>query len=121
METDLDSSYHRLLGRTSAIVFCGCPHRGSDAAGWGLTASKLIASAFGDANYKLISNLEIDSETLDLIQDDFLKTLHRRVSVSDSIFRVHSFQEGRAITGIKGLNTKVWILETALLHRSLYY
>lgn len=92
MESSLDASYHDLVRRVSAIVFCGCPHRG-------------MVVALADSNSKLLSDLEVDSEILDIIQDDFLKTLRR--TLSKSKFRVYSFLEGRPMTGIKGLNRKV--------------
>lgn len=115
MESSLDASHHFLISRVSAVVFCGCPHRGASAAAWGYLASKLIAVAFADSTSKLLSDLEIDSEILDVIQDDFLKTLHR--TLTNSSFRVHSFLEGRAVTGIKGLNSKVCIAKTNFYFR----
>ena len=110
MESSLNVIHHYLISRVFAVVFCGCPHRGANAAAWGSLASKLIAAALADSNSKLLSDLEVDSEILDIIQDDFLKTLHR--TLSNPKFRVHSFLEGRAVTGIKGLNSKVCIAET---------
>ena len=115
MESSLDASHHCLIGRVSAVVFCGCPHRGASAAAWGYLASKLIAVAFADSTSKLLSDLEIDSEILDVIQDDFLKTLRR--TLTGSTFRVHSFLEGRAVTGIRGLNSKVCIAKTNFYFR----
>ena len=82
-------------------------------AGWGGLASKLIAVTLADSNSKLLSDLEIDSEILDLIQDDFLKTLHR--TLTSPAFRVHSFLEGRAMTGIKGLNSRVCFAKGTVL------
>jgi len=75
MESNLDDKLHVLLRRVSAIVFCGCPHRGADAASWGLLASRMVAFALADANSRLLSDLEVDSEILDLINEDFLTTL----------------------------------------------
>ncbi|KAK4108082.1 hypothetical protein N656DRAFT_452244 [Canariomyces notabilis] len=103
MESSLDDRFRQSLRRISAVVFCGCHHRGSDAASWGLLASKLIALALADSNSKLLSDLEVDSAILDLIHDDFLKTLSR----APSPIRIHSFQESRPLTGIKGLNSKI--------------
>lgn len=84
------------------MVFCGCPHRGSNAAAWGAMLSKLVAVAFVDSTTRLLSDLDIDSQILDMIQDEFLRTLE----YSDSM-KIHSFLEGRALTGIKGLDGKV--------------
>jgi hypothetical protein len=63
----------------------------------------LIAVALADSNSKLLSDLEVDSDILDLIHDDFLKTLSR----APFPIRIHSFQESRPVTGIRGLNSKV--------------
>jgi hypothetical protein len=118
MESSLDTSHRGLISRVSAVVFCGCPHRGAVVAAWGDLASNLIAVAFADSNSKLLSDLKIDSGILDVIQGDFLKTLHR--TLSNPTFRVHSFLEGRAIAGVKGLNSKVRIAQIDIFFRRHY-
>jgi 2-polyprenyl-3-methyl-5-hydroxy-6-metoxy-1,4-benzoquinol methylase len=100
MQTHLDLRYLHFLHRIQAIIFCGTPHRGSNAAAWGRIAAKLVAVALMDANSKLLSDLRVDSEILDLIQEDFLKLLHH-VPMT-----IHTFQEGRAVVGVKGVNGK---------------
>lgn len=102
MDSSRDKSLTQLLGRVSAVVFCGCPHRGSNAAAWAAMLSKLVAVAFIDSTTRLLSDLDIDSQILDMIQDNFLRTLD-----SSNSMRIHSFLEGRAMTGIKGLDGKV--------------
>ncbi|KAI3343365.1 hypothetical protein F4824DRAFT_493613 [Ustulina deusta] len=87
--------------RTKLIVFLGTPHRGSSYAGWGVIASNLASLAFQDSNKGIVRTLEVNSEVLDNIQDEFL-----RIADSTSI-KVHSFQEARAISGVKGLHGKV--------------
>lgn len=115
MESSFDNGYVRLFRRVSAVVFCGCPHRGSDTASWGLLASNLVAVAMTDANSKLLSELEVDSEILDLIQDAFLITLRKAHSdPSNSTIRIHSFLEGKPVTGVRGLNRKVGKVNLAL-------
>ncbi|KAK4207908.1 hypothetical protein QBC37DRAFT_264704, partial [Rhypophila decipiens] len=103
MESDVDQQYHQLLARVSAIVFCGCPHRGADTASWGLLALKLASVALVGSNPELLSALEVNSAILDLVHEDFLKT-HRR---SLSKVRIHSFLESRPLSGIKGLDSQV--------------
>jgi hypothetical protein len=103
MQSSVDTRYQQLFLRIQAVVFCGTPHRGSNAATWAKLADNLIAVAFMDANSRLLSDLQVDSKVLDLIQENFLKTLHQ------ASIRVHSFQEGRALTGVKGLHSKVSI------------
>ncbi|KAI0466857.1 hypothetical protein F4859DRAFT_518693 [Xylaria cf. heliscus] len=87
--------------RTKLVVFLGTPHRGSSYAGWGVIASNLASLAFHDANKKIVQALEVNSEVLDNIQDEFLRIAHR------AGIKVHSFQEARAISGVKGLHGKV--------------
>ncbi|KAI3322899.1 hypothetical protein HD806DRAFT_544955 [Xylariaceae sp. AK1471] len=87
--------------RTKLIVFLGTPHRGSSYAGWGVIASNLASLAFQDSNKRIVKSLEVNSEVLDNIQDEFLRIAH------DIRMKVHSFQEARAISGVKGLHGKV--------------
>ncbi|KAF2968399.1 hypothetical protein GQX73_g5137 [Xylaria multiplex] len=101
MHSSIDVRYQRLSHRIWAVVFCGSPHRGSDAAAWGKLATNLIAVALMDSNSRLFSDLQVDSRVLSRIQADFLKALWR------APLRIHSFQEGRALTGVKGLDSKV--------------
>lgn len=84
-------------------------------ASWGKLASRLAAVAMTDSNSKLLSDLEVNSEILDLIQDEFLMTLRKTQSgPSHSTFHIYSFIEGRAVTGVRGFNSKVCIAETIL-------
>ncbi|TRX96992.1 hypothetical protein FHL15_002298 [Xylaria flabelliformis] len=87
--------------RTKLIIFLGTPHRGSSYAGWGAIASNLVSLAFQDSNKGIVQSLEVNSEALDNIQEEFLRIAHK-----DGI-KVHSFQEARAISGVKGLHGKV--------------
>ncbi|KAJ3561843.1 hypothetical protein NPX13_g8787 [Xylaria arbuscula] len=52
-------------------------------------------------NKRIIQTLEMNSEILDNIHDEFLKV------VESGHIKVHSFFEARAITGIKGLDDKI--------------
>ncbi|RYP43653.1 hypothetical protein DL768_009806 [Monosporascus sp. mg162] len=57
--------------------------------------------AFQDSNKRIVKTLEVNSEVLDNIQDEFLQIVH------DAGIKVHSFQEARGISGVKGLHEKV--------------
>lgn len=103
MHTNLNTLYKACYDRIGGVVFCGTPHRGSDAAGWGVLASRMVTMAFMDSNAKLLSDLRTDSEALDIIQEEFLEIL----CLSPTSIRVHSFQEGRALSGVKGFDDKV--------------
>ena len=54
-----------------------------------------------DSNKKILETLEVNNEVLDNIQEEFKTIVHK----SDLI--VHSFQEARGISGMKGLHNKV--------------
>ncbi|TEY24921.1 hypothetical protein BOTCAL_1346g00010 [Botryotinia calthae] len=87
--------------RTRLIVFLGTPHRGSTYAEWSKIASNLTRLALQDTNQKTLKILEVNSEVLDNIHEEF-KTI-----VLQNDIKIHSFQEARAISGIKGLNDKI--------------
>lgn len=87
--------------RTKLIIFLGTPHRGSAYAGWGEIASNLALLALQDSNKNIIKTLEVNSEVLDNIHEEF-KTI-----ADQSRIRIHSFQEARGISGMKGLHNKV--------------
>lgn len=54
-----------------------------------------------DSNKNLIKTLEVNSEVLDRIHEEF-------TTIADqSRIRIHSFQEAKGISGIKGLHNKV--------------
>lgn len=52
-------------------------------------------------NTRLLRDLQVDSQILDLIQDEFLKLLYERS------IKVHTFQEGRGLSGVQGFTGKV--------------
>ncbi|KAI0179599.1 hypothetical protein GGR52DRAFT_579405 [Hypoxylon sp. FL1284] len=87
--------------RTKLVVFLGTPHRGSSSAGWGTIASNLASLALQDTSKRIIKTLEVNSEVLDNIHDEF------QGIVLDKRIHIHSFQEARDISGIKGPHGKV--------------
>ena len=87
--------------RTKLIIFLGTPHRGSSSADWGQIASNMARLALQDSNKKILETLEVSSEVLDNIQEEFKTIVH------ENDLRVHSFQEARGISGMKGLHNKV--------------
>ncbi|PVH98333.1 hypothetical protein DM02DRAFT_531366, partial [Periconia macrospinosa] len=86
--------------RTKLVIFLGTPHRGSAYAGWGEIASNLARLALQDTNKKILEALEVNSEVLDNIHEEF-KTIVYKGGV-----KIHSFQEARGISGMKGLDEK---------------
>ncbi|CAG5158963.1 uncharacterized protein ALTATR162_LOCUS5343 [Alternaria atra] len=87
--------------QTKFIIFLGTPHRGSAYAGWGQIASNLARLALQDSNKRLLETLEVNNEVLDNIHEEF-KTIAFKGTL-----KVHTFQESRGISGMKGLNEKV--------------
>lgn len=57
--------------------------------------------ALQDSNKKVLETLEVNSEILDNIQEAFKTIVH------EDGLKVHSFQEARGISGMKGLHYKV--------------
>ena len=87
--------------RTKLVIFLGTPHRGSTCADWGQIASNLAQLALQDSNSMILKTLEVNSEVLENIQEEFIKIAY------DGDIKIHSFQEARAMTGLKGFNGKV--------------
>ncbi|KAI1128486.1 hypothetical protein F5Y10DRAFT_265123 [Nemania abortiva] len=87
--------------RTKFIVFLGTPHRGSSSVGWGIIASNLAKLVLQDTNKRILKTLEPNGEVLDNIHEEFVRIM------SAGNIGVHSFQEAKAMTGVKGLNGKV--------------
>ena len=87
--------------RTKLVIFLGTPHRGSAYAGWGQIASNLARVALQDSNKRLLETLEVNNEVLDNIHEEF-KTIAFKGTL-----KIHTFQESRGVSGIKGLSEKV--------------
>ena len=95
---------------TKLIVFLGTPHRGSAYAGWGQIASNLARLTLQDTNKKILPTLEVNSEVLDNINEEFTDIVHK------SGIKIHSFQEARGISGMKGLHEKVYCVPMIYLN-----
>ncbi|RYP36178.1 hypothetical protein DL767_003510 [Monosporascus sp. MG133] len=87
--------------RTKLIIFLGTPHRGSSSAGWGEITANLASLSLQDSNKEIVKTLEVNSEVLNNINEQF------QPIVPQFGIRIHSFQEARGITGMKGLHNKV--------------
>ena len=87
--------------QTKLILFLGTPHRGSGSVGWGVIVSNLARLGLQDSNKNLLEALEVNSEVLDNIHDEF-KTI-----AFNGTIKIHSFQEAHGITGMRGLENKV--------------
>ncbi|PVH68096.1 hypothetical protein DL98DRAFT_662333 [Cadophora sp. DSE1049] len=100
-QESMDPKFSKVVDRVDTVMFFGTPHRGSDIASWGRIASNIANAALQDTNGSLLTDLQVDSQILDLIHDDFLKVLHKKN------IKIHSFQEGRGLIGVKGFSGKV--------------
>jgi len=95
---------------TKLIIFLGTPHRGSAYAGWGQIASNLARLTLQDTNKKILETLEVNSEVLDYINENFTDIVYK------SEIKIHSFQEARGISGMKGLHEKVYYVPMIYLN-----
>ncbi|UPL00108.1 hypothetical protein LCI18_011042 [Fusarium solani-melongenae] len=57
--------------------------------------------ALQNANKKIVQTLEVNSEVLDNIHEEFVKIM------LETGLKIHSFQEGRGLSGVKGFSGKV--------------
>ena len=64
-------------------------------------ASNLARLALQDSHKGIVKTLKVDSEVLDNIHGEFVKT-----AIKQGIL-IHSFQEGRGMSGMRGLHEKV--------------
>ena len=87
--------------RAQLIVFLGTPHRGSGYAGLGVLVSNSANVMLQDSHKKIVETLTPNNEVLDNIHEEFKGILH------ESGFKIHSFQEARGLSGIKGMSGKV--------------
>ncbi|KAL9110543.1 MAG: hypothetical protein Q9227_004901 [Pyrenula ochraceoflavens] len=95
------SEYRQLYESTFACIFFGTPHRGSDKTSWALLARRLALLTLKDSNDKLIRNLEPNDEALNILREEFSQVL------GDQRIKLHTLQEERGISGVKGLSGKI--------------
>ena len=67
----------------------------------GVIATRIASVALMDTNKRNLRDLQPNSAFLLVIGDEFSKML------KENAFRIHSFQESRGISGVRGLNGKV--------------
>jgi hypothetical protein len=97
-----DKDLKDILASTTAVLFFGTPHRGSQWANTGKIVAK-FAGAFGLST----SNLNLDllapnNALLELLRDDFIK----RLDTQEKLY-VTSFQENLGFKGFKGFDERV--------------
>lgn len=96
--THADASEERdlldIADSTSAVVFMGTPHRGSDAAKLGDIARQLASALLVDTNAAILDTLGLQNEDLVRCQHSFARIWEKRR------FRLKTFQENRALTGL---------------------
>jgi hypothetical protein len=91
---------------THGIIFMSVPHRGGN---WVSLAKNISALALGNADLQVLHALDVGSETLERLSEDFVALL------KDDIFKIHTFQETRDMVGIPGLIGKVNVCYPILL------
>ena len=86
---------------SSAIIFLGTPHRGSDHASLGETIKRIVSVVGFGAHGQILQALQPGSEILELVREEFCDIWRERG------FTVRTFQESQGIAGLRGLNGKV--------------
>jgi hypothetical protein len=86
----------------------GVPHRGSN---WVSLAKNISALALGNADMQVLRALDVNSETLERLAEDFA------VLLRDDMFKIHSFQETKNMVGIPGFRGKVRVYSSLVLYR----
>ena len=89
-----------IANSTTALVFLGTPHRGSNWTGWGKIAATVAAAVLFDVQKSNIDILDANGECLSQLEQNFGRLIHRRT------FKIHSFQESKGMAGVRGLSTK---------------
>ena len=87
--------------KTKLVVFLGTPHRGSSFSNWSQIAANLARLASQDSNNRIVESLEVNDEVLDNIYESF------NIIVYKEAIKIHSFQEAKGITGMRGVHEKV--------------
>ena len=98
-----------IANSTTALVFLGTPHRGSNLASWGKIAASVAAAALFDVHKSNLRHLDTNGEGLSQLEKNFGRLLYRRT------FKIHSFQESKGMASIRPLTGKVIYL-VGLVH-----
>lgn len=96
-----DPAISDIFQSTGALLFLGVPHRGSPYTGWAGILSGLARISGFDTNNRNIDALRFDGSELELLREEFVGLWR------DGPFKVKTFQEGRGMLPINGLNEKV--------------
>ncbi|EXJ53356.1 uncharacterized protein A1O5_13396 [Cladophialophora psammophila CBS 110553] len=100
-KTSLNEDHQQVHQQTRYVVFMGTPHRGAGISDWGVVLSNIAALTLRDVDKTVLRSLKVDSEVLDNIHEEFVKMLDSKD------FKVHTFVEGRGMSGTKGFTDKV--------------
>ena len=71
IQKQMDMTLATIKRSTIGVLFAGTPHRGSDLAKWGSTASKLCIFLYDKHSEKIIDSLKRGSQVLEILQDKF--------------------------------------------------
>ena len=86
---------------SSAILFLGTPHRGSEHASLGETIRRIASAAGFDTHGRILQALQPGGEILEMAREEFCELWREKG------FIVRTFQESQGIVGVRGLNGKV--------------
>lgn len=91
-DEDEDAGIYGIYESTTATIFLGTPHRGSDLAEWGLMLRRAVKAVRFDTSDVLLKDLRVESTMLDTINDSFARIHEKRK------FQIFSFREGKALS-----------------------
>jgi hypothetical protein len=102
---DIAEDLIKVYTSTTAILFLGTPHRGSDWASTADTLQRIVVAAGFDTNPQNTKALSTSSSELHLCQENFMRLYEK----PGRQFTVRTFQEAQGVTGLShlGLSGKV--------------
>ena len=96
----------------TAMFFIGTPHRGTDAARYGELLGKVLEVLGLHINKSILRALQRNGEYLSAIERDVNDLLNQPIPASEKI-QICSFQEGRALTGLRFFPVKKVVDESS--------
>jgi hypothetical protein len=110
-------SLFSILEATRGIVFMGTPHQGSRLASWGYTIAKDLKKVRG-VNRNIVKTLEVDSEVLRGVEEEFQKLLLNPIYFSK--IKVFCFYEEKQVWPVGFIVPKDSAILPQYLNASIY-
>ncbi|RDW85418.1 hypothetical protein BP5796_03743 [Coleophoma crateriformis] len=101
MREDIPNHLQEIYGATSGVVCLVAPYFKSTASEWESMTARFVEAAGVDANTGMLKQLTAQSPELASVQQQFSDL------IKNSDFQFRTFDEGRSMEGLRGLNSKV--------------